>query len=175
MIKMKKIFVATCIAIATYAVNASYLYWQVTDDVIDAYNATNPGTDYAYTAGGYFKLVKSGSPATATTTYDAEGDEVTVGQVNTAYSSIVTAGYTYYIEMYNSSDAVIAKSETISSDSWTSYVNDAPISADLSITPTLINTWHGGSFAAVPEPTSAILMLFGAAMLGLKRKNRSIA
>ncbi|MBR4476719.1 MAG: PEP-CTERM sorting domain-containing protein [Kiritimatiellae bacterium] len=34
--------------------------------------------------------------------------------------------------------------------------------------------WHGGT-VSVPEPTSAMLMLFGAAFLGLKRKNRRIA
>ncbi|MBQ4384910.1 MAG: PEP-CTERM sorting domain-containing protein [Kiritimatiellae bacterium] len=173
---MKKIFIATFVAIVTYAVNASYLYWQVRDDEITAYNATDHGEGFAYTPGGYFKLVQEGAAGTmVSTTYDSEGSVVSLGYVGESYSSLVVEGYSYYIEMYNSSGSIIAKSQTISSSEWGSYVNDAPITADLSVIPPTLTTWHGGSFAAVPEPTSAMLMLFGAAFLGLKRKNRRIA
>ena len=88
------------------------------------------------------------------------------------------SGYSYYIELVNSNNEVIGKSITpltSSSPNYASYVNNGTTTANLTNIPTVnLNAWHGGSFRAVPEPTSAILMLFGAAMLGLKRKNRSL-
>ena len=174
---MKKLFIALCVTIATYVVNASYLYWQVEDPQIQAYNATDPGEGFAYTSGAYFTIAQSGSDTAVTTIDSSTGNSVSQESVGTVYSSLVDSGYSYYIEMRNSAGSLIARSDTISSGTadWTSYANYAnAITADLEYEPININIWHP-TFTAVPEPTSAMLIMRGAAFLGLKRKNRRIA
>lgn len=181
---MKKL-IAIFTMMAVYAsAHASYLYWQVDDsDNFTAISKVSP-TDLTYARfvlkdsdGGevysYAQLDNSSGPATY----------LTPGAKSVDISSIPsgTGAYSYYIEL-----------GTYSSGNWTGYAisqtstvqtyaeiaaNAISTSGSLSYTDLVaanITPFHGGTYS-VPEPTSAILMLFGAAMLGLKRKNRSIA
>lgn len=176
---MKKILLTTATALAAFVVNASYLYWQVDIDG-DAYNATVNEESYKFD-GGYFVL-KNTTNSSTYDLYDADG-AVANGhaELGVQYYSIVdnnTSDFTYYVEMYNSSGNLIAKSATLSGSAGepSGIYSEVQATTELSEIPTVsVNFWHPSSFAPVPEPTSAILMLFGAAMLGLKRKNRSIA
>ena len=182
---MRKLLFATFTAFAAFAANAAYLYWQVDDAAIDTYNTTIPSSDSAYAGSGvYFKLRDSagnyydGVGGDTASTYDTSGvvadGKASVG--GSYYSSGIDSSFSYYVEMYNSDNWLIARSASISSPSsdWTAGYSDNIRTASLSTIPS-VEIWHAGGFTAVPEPTSAILMLFGAAFLGLKRKNRRIA
>lgn len=177
---MKKLFVVAAIAISTYAANAAYLYWQVDDSAVNAYNAAVPEGWYSVGSGAYAILRSTAdSSVQPYATYDAEG-QVTEAKAplgGAYYSNIGTdAGYSYFVELYNSDNRLIAKSAAINSSSgadWTAAYAETARTTNLAAIPS-VNIWHAGNFRAVPEPTSAILMLFGAAMLGLKRKNRSL-
>lgn len=182
---MRKLLFASFIAFAAFAANAAYLYWQVDDSAITTYNATLPSpSDSAYAGEGvYFKLKDSEGNY-----YGDDSGKTTVGVDGTVsggiaspsqsyYSTGVDSSFSYYVEMYNSDNWLIARSASINSSSgsdWTAGYADNIRTTDLSNIPS-VEIWHVGGFVAVPEPTSAMLMLFGAAFLGLKRKNRRIA
>lgn len=182
---MKKMLVMFGASLFALASNAAYLYWQVDTAAVDNYNGPS---GFEFVDGqSYFKLVRSDGKYFDTesdssgATYGASG-LVQDGKADSGvqyYSvgdNIVNGStYSYYVEMYNNSGDVIARSApSTSSDITAAYSASARQTASLSEIPvTDISTWHVGGFRAVPEPTSAILMLFGVAMLGLKRKNRS--
>ena len=176
---MKKIILVLSIAVASYAANASYLYWQVDQSAVLEYNKNVP--EGWYSAGQSSYAVLKTTTGQTFDLYDAEG-QVLSGHaaINTAYYSNVGDGgydYSYYVELYNSSNQLLAKSSTLNNSSgsdWTAGYAESIRTSSLSEIPS-VQLWHVSSFTAVPEPTSALLMLFGAAFLGLKRKNRSIA
>lgn len=171
---MKKLLIVLSVSLASVFANASYLYWQVdssdyvgmdgADQVTGARLVSDPGS------------VNSYYPSSNGTWTQLSGNGV-IGAPYAADIGNNSDGYSYYIELVNNSGTVIGKSSaplTSSSADYASYVNNGTTTANLTNIPTVnLNAWHGGSYRAVPEPTSAILMLFGAAMLGLKRKNRS--
>ena len=193
---MKKLFLfAIAIGLACSA-RASYLIWQVNDsdsDVsgwnaamlyqvsgttsasIDEWNANKLNAMEGAT------LVASNFQVTGTTIGSTDlGSAVgTMPPGVSAAASIIGTGdgYAYYIELVNydfDNDEVKyvhARSDAVSYAAMSGSITDS-----LSVT-TIANIapWHGTPFTAVPEPTSGLLMLFGAAMLGLKRKNRSRA
>ena len=174
---MKKILLMAIVGVLAHASNAAYLYWQVSsEDIANASDATrwyNGSVNAAqiYDANGnlqdtiYLNGEDIGSTAVVPTTtpYAIDIGTVTDG-----------ASYSYYVELGNYADSnftTVARSATTpvqySSSGYTSITTSL---SDM----TRVTPWHAGSYSAVPEPTSAILMLFGAAMLGLKRKNRSL-
>ena len=75
-------------------------------------------------------------------------------------------GYSYYVQLFNEANEAIAESATLS---WQDLLDANAVSE--SMTPAGAGTATFGSFTAVPEPTSALLMLLGMAGLALKRKN----
>ena len=103
-----------------------------------------------------------------------EGQSIAAQIVNSGDSS----GYAYYIELVNydfSGDGkvnrVIARSNAYTYANLTGNITDS-----LSITTVSgISAWHGSNFTAVPEPTSGLMVLLGAAALGLRRRKRSLA
>ncbi len=172
---MKRTLFCATVVLASIAANASYLYWQVDDSAVQSYNTTAPA-GYTIESGAY-AMLKSDNSKSGYDTYGADG-QVTDNKApigSSYYSDIGTdAGYSYFVELYNASGAPIARSQSINSSSteWTAAYTDSLRTSNLAEIPS-VSVWHAGNFRAVPEPTSAILMLFGAAMLGLKRKNRS--
>ena len=175
---MKKFLLFACGAAMSLASNAAYLYWQVDDAAVDEYNASGQWTPIS---SGAYAILKD-SDGNTYNTYGAQG-MVTDGKgsINQAYYSegIGTdgAGYSYFVELYNSDNTLIARSQAIDSSSgeaWTAAYDAALRTATLSNIPA-ISVWHAGGFTAVPEPTSGLMLLLGAAMLGLRRKNRSVA
>lgn len=187
---MKKLFAIAVTALLASSASASYLYWQVMDN--------DSGTAFSSLSGDVLSSITHAQISVKDTT---SGDTVASGlasvekvgssleaasasYINLSGVDLSTGAYSFFIELgtYESSTfSGKAISETITTtagETWSSYValnsaivETAPLSASdlVSVMP-----WHGGTYS-VPEPTSAILMLFGAAMLGLKRKNRSIA
>ena len=173
---MKKLFIVLSVSLASLFANASYLYWQVDQSDYEGIVGWEQVTGA--------RLVSD--PSSVGSSYYPSSDDTWTeltgnGVIGAPYAADIgnnADGYSYYIELVNSIGDVIGKSSaplTSSSPNYASYVNNGTTTADLTNIPMEnLSAWHGGSYRAVPEPTSAILMLFGAAMLGLKRKNRSL-
>ena len=187
---MKKIFlIASALLLATTA-QASYLYWQVTSDDYSASNIFGGDASAVYSAKVTYSDGTAGNEFKPYTTYGtmkevnydtSTYDDATAVKVPSGNTYLVEGafneGYTYYIELYNSAGTLVSRSagSTSSQLSDGNYVYASANVASM-LNPSSVNVWHGGgAYSAVPEPTSAMLMLFGAAFLGLKRKNRSIA
>ena len=180
---MKKLLLFTALVFGALVSNASYLYWQVNS--ADITNSSDK--DFTYTSPIYavFHDANKNGAAVDVKYYDQSS-----GQVKSAGSNGVLApsdmvyaidtsnltenggSYSYYIELVNSSGDFVGQQKQVTSTQASTYT-DAGNTTTLFNLPTSTAIWHATGFSNAPEPTSAILMLFGAAMLGLKRKNRS--
>ena len=167
---MKKIVAFAFAVLVVFSAQASYLFWQVNEDT-----TTAPGInleDY-----GWARLVASDGNNTSYQKAEMSSGAMEAYQTFDLSTLTGTASsYSYWIELgtYDS----VGGSFTTQVASWGDRKSYAELSSyiatgTLSGVPT-VDIWHGGT-VSVPEPTSAMLMLFGAAFLGLKRKNRSIA
>ena len=197
-IKMKKTLLLTMVLALAFSAKASYLIWQVNSSdasSIDGWNAAivyevSGATSESITAWNGNKIdPMSGANAvgdnhlvTGTTLGSNIGSPVATMPAGVSVAADITDisggnGYAYYIELVNydfsanTINRVYARSDAQSYTSLSGSITDS-----LSIT-TIANVtpWHGGNYSAVPEPTSGLMLLLGAAMLGLRRKNRSVA
>lgn len=188
---MKKLFVFALVGATVQIANASYLYWQVSlTDISGAQsrveeNWSDWATSWGETAINAAKIyVTDGSSHTEAQTILLNGTAVsmydgTTAKVpdNTPYSINLSeipgaSSYSYFVEIGNwdgSTYHAYAKSASVAYRDLSDSISET-LSQGAAVIP-----WHATSYSAVPEPTSAILMLFGAAFLGLKRKNRSLA
>ena len=183
---MRKIFILAMAMAASFAANASYLYWQVsTDD----YTAKEWSTAKIMLAEGTVNNYSGGTSQSVVGYLNAEGGytEYAYGSSGVGpmdgmayvanFSSATSGAWSYWVELYNGAQCVgvsqIGYISDASSPTAPLYSSAASLTASLTSVPTAA-IWHGGTYS-VPEPTSAMLMLFGAAFLGLKRKNRRIA
>ena len=169
---MKKVILTVATIASAFVSSASILYWQVNETDVSDFSGqydtlrivgTNDGLATTTIQDAYY-VTQSGLTSTKTASTETE------------YYTNLTEGFTYYIELMNSS-AVVARSAGLAYNDSGTYIQTGTITSDLSSIPTVstVSFWHGSPYTAVPEPTSAMLMLCGAAFLGLKRKNRRIA
>ena len=172
---MKKAILVCSMLMAAFALRAEYLNWQVKPSVGDS----NAG-DFSYEGAqlGYVKLsdLESGGTladlAAADKTgavagkYPASGDMASPVGVDLDALGLEggASAYAYYIELINSDNSHVAYGEALS---YSDLAARGYVSSDLPSIPTV---WHGGTFNAVPEPTGALMVLFGVAFLGLKRR-----
>ena len=183
---MKKLIMMLAVIATALVSNASYLFWQVSSSDYEGSLAEGDTVSWASifytttgTASGGTKLANYYIDETSSTSL---GDKVVAPSSDMFAANVSDLGtpssYSYYVELYNSSNQTVARSiaTTISSDSkaWADTGSTVGSMVDIPSVAS-IAPFHAGSYSAVPEPTSAILMLFGAAFLGLKRKNRSLA
>ena len=174
---MKKVFFAATAAILAASVQAEYLYWQV--DSSTASGLTYNGARvFASTDGGaasreYLDIGYGDFDSGSFVKFDNKKVqlplyEAVVAEVDTSiYGS--TSGYSFYIELINYSDAsFVAQTDASSAMTYSQLEAAHFVGADLS--PVSMAVWHGGSYTTVPEPTSAMLVLFGLAGLALKRR-----
>lgn len=176
---MKKILFGVVIALAAMSSQASYLYWQVGSDAnLGAINSTKTHTFKIYATNGDTALELTSYAYT----WDAEEQAGSYGAVSSPVASATAAGglyadissytgneYSYYIEVtgYNSAagqDGWINRSQTLAYADASGH-----ITTTLSSMATIPTAWTGGTFSA-PEPTGAMLLLVGGALLALKRK-----
>lgn len=188
---MNKLILTIALISVSAMVNASYLYWQVTPgeyteetwDKASLYIISGDNATYADFVGQSAKQ-NVGSVADNTyTTLNNSPTKVTADSSVGYVADIGTLGsgqYSFFVELWNSSTSTrvgFSDIQTISGSSTPSYVYADTGALTAAMSPANIASampWHATSYGPVPEPTSAILMLFGAAFLGLKRKNRSI-
>jgi len=183
---MKKALFSLFVVIGSLSTQAAYLYWQVGDltgidsEVTGSVKATNGEGDPVALTSYYLYS----DPTTGLMSWKESDGTETVG-ADTQYAAYISDdyaqdGWSYYVELANETETVarsasIAYSEEDDS-AFAAYTSATTSSTDLPDA-TSADSWHAssGGYTPVPEPTSALLMLFGAAFLGLKRKNRSIA
>jgi len=182
---MKKLIACFLLVVAVTTANAAYLYWQV-DTAAGDNTASSFGTEYNAARIGYYLTSKASSYATLKEREGVNLDDGGVAYVvsdgyygvssgsmgapaSLDMSTIASAeNYSYFIELvnYNSGTSThVAYGEDLS---YADLVAKNYIDTGLkgNFVPT---TWHGGEYHAVPEPTSALMMVFGLAFLGLKR------
>ncbi len=187
---MKKLILIVGVISAAFAANASYLYWQVSEG---AYTETYNSARLIFTEGkidnwGEYSAKVNDGVITADGTYHGYSSSKDTVKVASDVAYVANIGdldkdmsYSYWVELYNNNTRVALSdighiNSYSGSESNTDYVyaNAAGLTTSLSEVAAAA-VWHSGGYTAVPEPTSAVLMLFGAAFLGLKRKNRSVA
>lgn len=151
------------------ASQAAYLYWQV--DAADA-----SGFDFNYAR----VVATADSTSQVLNITDDFGETISVDMVAVGSSAAINldqlsnaSAYSYYIELINYTSAdnydIVGTSKL---DAWnydklvqSNFIDVGNMG--LPITPAAV--WHGGTYS-VPEPTSAMLVMFGMGLLALKRK-----
>ena len=76
------------------------------------------------------------------------------------------SSWSFYVELYNSANAAVGKSETLSYAELNAYIKESVDMSNLAD----IQRWSGGDYTAVPEPTSAVLLMLGMALTAFRRK-----
>ena len=173
---MKKLFFAFLVGAAAVSSQAAYLYWQVdsgsTGDFSGDYNAARVGYYDISDVGGYADT--AAMEAAGKVTYDTNGYATPDGSMTSRAEFDVSAfssnpsGYAFFIELVNYSDGNMTHVAYSESMSYAQLVEHSYI--DTGLTPMLPVAWHGSNYNAVPEPTSALMLVLGFAFLGLKRR-----
>lgn len=172
---MKKYLFAVLAAAALGGVaNAGIIYWQINNSSVDA-----AYSDYSYAKISFATTQADlGKTYLNSKLYGAEDDteyvsldKVDFGQGAIGYADFGTASTGYFaVELFSQGGTALAHS-IMDYQSVTSYIKASDkLNTNWSAT-------NGGAFAnatwsagAVPEPTSGLLLLMGAALLGLRRK-----
>lgn len=165
---MKKVFIMAAAAVLAACAQAEYLYWMVSEDPASAEavefqyakvavsgNGAASGT-YLADDNGNNEFLWSGFGESSPSGYSTLGQYVNLG-------SYWADGYSYAIELYNASDALVGVSSPATFAALGDFVyGDMKQSG---ITP-----WVVSAVTAVPEPSGSCLFLVGAALLALKRR-----
>lgn len=172
---MKK-YIALVAAVVSFGAFAdSYLYWLVGDSItmngkadFKDYDTAKVGViDSSGNFGGYLNIYGEN----ATPNYGTKIG-MTPGDNSPFYANLGTwgSGYSFYIELFNDTTSVGRSEEILKYADALSYATSFGTSNPAKL-------WNVASFttAAVPEPSSALLMLLGCAGLALKRKKQAKA
>ena len=159
---MKKLlFTLAVVACAAVVQADSYLYWMLDETPSSSATGYNPKPTFGeYTVkvkngDNYLTFANPGMPDGLNETYAV--------QDFTYYSAGADGAASFIIELYNSEGAEAAYRATFGAGSLASYVRAEGDHAK-------ILHIAASSFTAVPEPTSGMMLLVGAMLLGLKRK-----
>lgn len=146
---MKKLFLTVAVMLAAMASQAAYLLWQVDTTTANTWGASSAGL---WASNGSTSTMISG-----TTAFDTQ-KAVDLSSLAGSPSS-----YSFYIELMNSSGAVVGHSDTAKYSELAANITTDVLDFET------VEVWHGGTYS-VPEPTSGVLMLIGLAGLALKRR-----
>ena len=163
------------VSIATVA-SADLLLWQVDSPVKDATTSTTIEYAYAQIMGSSADSYTGTALSSKVGDYDGTVTKVGSGTFDVATvgailgdSGSYTANY-IYIELFDSTGASVGRSGISSVSDLDSYITSA---SQFGASFQGVNSWGGAgttTYTATPEPTSGLLMLLGAAMLGLRRR-----
>ena len=166
---IKQLSIALSVAAAAMFANAGTLYWQINDN-------------------REFSLAKlwvtGGSKAIDTVLAEGVGGETTfvgttTGPVQTDITGYEGDGYSYLVELltYGSDGVTVENDRWLNAYSYNDLVSQGYISTGSVGVPGVgasggaINMNAGGYY--IPEPTSGLLMLFGGALMALRRRRRA--
>lgn len=154
--------------------NADVLYWQVNDtDLDDAYKA--------YKTASIVVTTDKGENRTPLENYMIGESESLGTSLAKDYFSMAgfyadagadAAGKMFAIELYDASGVAIANSGWVDYSSLSSYVSASEFNSNWKTMTSGYGTgatWYAGA-APTPEPTSGLLFLVGAALVGLRRR-----
>lgn len=176
---MKKLFFAAICALVGVAVHADAMYWQLNDTKIKGLTDSDwtmarievyTGDPAAALDPAVYLDVYDGENWNSGVKYVANGEEgawFNLGSYN-------SAAYSFVLELVNDSFQVQAASAPISYSSLGGKVvatEDYGTVFD-TITPVSYSTYNvaAGQVVDLPEPTSGLLMLLGASLLALRRR-----
>lgn len=169
---MKKLVIVACVALAAIASQAAQFRWQFT--TTKAGGAGYDGADVYMLLAADYDSSKTMSLADITSAKKSQGT-LTVGSMSgttgpiTVNDSWVVEGtdYSWYAIVVSGDKYFVSDAVTVSTavaDTGTPKTGSFAAKAALQTA----SNWH--TLAAVPEPTSGLLMLLGIAGLALKRK-----
>ena len=179
---MKKFLVVAAAILLANISQAAYLYWQVTSAELNGKTDSVTGESLSDLAFGYAQIVavdSSGNETALLIANPMDGSSTAGTKMNLSVegpyainlSQLEDAGaYSFYIEMLNynnSSYDFVAKSQAVA---YSNLVSDKFIDVGDTFQIPQANIWHGSGYTATPEPTSAMLVMFGMGLLALKRK-----
>lgn len=168
---MKQLKILFCVAVLALAgvTQADALYWQV--DTANAGVGGYSGSDVAYAQ--LFAVAKDAE-------FDYSSSKITLGEdafvavkddkpYLTDLGSYGSSSYSFFVELYNNSGETLHTGYAVN---YNDLLASGYISTSGVLTPTTLAT-SGFNGAAVPEPTSGVLLLIGGAMLALRRRRRA--
>ena len=181
-----KLIAAVCAVALASAVSAQVLYWQVNSNV--SISGADTGTTWNYAA---LYAVKDGASTQLDShMFNSGGTTTQSNYVGTDYmggkypayadfGSENYAGYSFFIELVNKVDG--DSTSTITSIARSGRVSYGELGTALAASVEFDAQWSsinalgsGLTFTALPEPTSGLMLLVGAAMLGLRRKRPQV-
>ena len=175
---MKKLIAICAVALSMGAFADSYLYWMLAEPSTWSWENSKQPQSYATakigvmnnSTGlnvGYLNLYTGG---VSIASGSVEATEFGTSGLLANLGSFASSGYSYYIELFNDKSVSVGHSSTLNYASAASYITSSLPSTsalpDSAWSPTAFTT------AAIPEPTSGLLMLFGLSALALRRKRQ---
>lgn len=164
---MKKVVCLACAAVLGLVASADTLYWQVDTSADNAYAPIKNQTF------SYAKLYATdGTTTTELASVAAEADGKTMKPTLTDLGDYGSNTYSFYVELLNYADGVSTSVYTQPyASTYNELVSAGYVSTQAMATPEGF-ALGGFNGAAVPEPTSGVLLLIGGAMLALRRRRR---
>ncbi len=185
---MKKLLAVCFVAfVAQVAVAESYLWWHFAGLEMDLLELTRTwveGTEPTFSglrvgvmedktgANVSYLNIYNTSSSNCGTLDNVDITASSMGQnASSALGDYAKSGYSYYIELVDSDNSFVGRSEDVLSYSDAlerSYIKSSILKSD----DTSTGVWQPTSFTVeqIPEPTSAMFLLVGVALLALKRK-----
>ena len=175
---MKKISVFLSFVSVAFFAQADWLLWQVMQSDLDSFAAK---ADVATVQLGYVLTGGDAANGTIMNSYALTGEnfgtqiplsESWDEQAKVDLSAVPAGAYSFYVELLNAQGETIGRTASNGGQYATySSLSDYIVSSDISTVPQA-SVWHGGTFEAVPEPSSMALLMLGAGLVGLRRKLR---
>ena len=166
--------------------SAQALYWVVSNPVINDFAGQSTGNASSYSSSITDARIKVSGGTAGDNVYlglwydgassaDIDSLGLSSGSASATWADLGTYGtsdYSFTVELGNwtSGDWYAVANGTTTS--YNDLVSRGYVSTQGVISAPTFGAWDGGTFT-IPEPSSGLLALFGAALLGLRRKRRA--